>query len=153
MTITMFSNGYLFPRDYALSSCPPLFPNANFNSQCKANAKALGIDPDRIVVAGGSAGGNLAAVLAQVARDEGDSGIIGQVLNGPVTCHPKYFPKEKFEYTSWEQNKDASILPVTAMMKCWNSYLPNAEPTPRASPLLAESFLNLPPARTYSKPS
>jgi acetyl esterase/lipase len=114
--------------------------------QCKQNATTLIIDPTRIVVAGGSAGGNLSAVLAQMARDEGESGIIGQVLNGPVTCHPDFFPKDKFEYTSWVQNQHASILGEAEMRKCWNAYVPGDGGNVYASPLLAKTFKGLPPA-------
>lgn len=32
----------------------------------------------------------------------------------------------------------------------WNNYLPSADSDPRASPLLAESLENLPPARLFS---
>jgi hypothetical protein len=53
------------------------------------------------------------------ARDDGIKGIVGQVLNIPVTCHPKIFPQDKYEFTSWEQNKDASILSASAMQFFW----------------------------------
>jgi acetyl esterase/lipase len=115
--------------------------------QCKKTAKTLNIDPTRIVVAGGSAGGNLAAVLTQMARDNGESGIIGQVLNIPVTCHPDCFPKDKFEYNSWVQNKHASILGEAEMRKCWNAYITSNVDNVYASPLLAKTFEGLPPAR------
>lgn len=60
-----------------------------------------------------------AAVMALKARNEGVSGIIGQILNTPVTCHPELFPKDKYEYTSWEQNKDASVLDDYRMTWFW----------------------------------
>ena len=50
-----------------------------------ANAAALGADPGRLAVAGDSAGGNLAAVVAQRARDEGGPPLRFQLLVYPVT--------------------------------------------------------------------
>ncbi|WP_051289274.1 alpha/beta hydrolase [Mycobacterium sp. URHD0025] len=49
-----------------------------------ANAGELGGDPHRLVVAGDSAGGNLAAVVAMTARDRGGPPIAFQVLIYPV---------------------------------------------------------------------
>lgn len=60
-----------------------------------------------------------AAVLAQMARDNGITGVIGQVLNIPVTCHPRHFPKDRFEYTSWQQNKNAPIIDEYRMKWLW----------------------------------
>ncbi|UUW90095.1 alpha/beta hydrolase [Nocardioides sp. WV_118_6] len=44
----------------------------------------LGTDPARVVVAGDSAGGNLAAVVALMTRDRGGPVLAGQALLGPV---------------------------------------------------------------------
>ena len=49
-----------------------------------ANAAELGVDADRLVVGGDSAGGNLAAVVALLARDAGGPAIRLQVLVYPA---------------------------------------------------------------------
>lgn len=49
-----------------------------------AHVAELGIDPTRLAVAGGSAGGGLAAALALKARDENGPALIGQLLMYPV---------------------------------------------------------------------
>jgi acetyl esterase/lipase len=51
------------------------------------HADDLGIDPDRIIVAGASAGGGLAAGVALMARDLGTPAIAAQVLIGPMLDH------------------------------------------------------------------
>jgi acetyl esterase len=48
------------------------------------NAGQLGIDRSRVVVMGESAGGGLAAALAQLARDRGEFDLAGQVLIYPM---------------------------------------------------------------------
>ncbi|KAI9818371.1 MAG: hypothetical protein M1827_000429 [Pycnora praestabilis] len=111
-----------------------------------SNAQELGIDANRVIVGGSSAGGNLSASLALRARDQGLSCIIGQVLNTPVTCHPKHFPFAKYEYTSYEQNAEASILSKKTMNWFWDQYLPDAGRATYANPLLADSLYDLPPA-------
>ena len=50
-----------------------------------ANADELGVDASRLAVAGDSAGGNLAAVVANMSRDHEHVEIIQQVLIYPVT--------------------------------------------------------------------
>ncbi|SBV34816.1 conserved protein of unknown function [uncultured Sphingopyxis sp.] len=50
-------------------------------------ADALGFDAKRIVVAGESAGGGLAAALAIMARDLGGPGLAGQLLTYPMLDH------------------------------------------------------------------
>jgi acetyl esterase/lipase len=49
-----------------------------------ANAKTLGIDPDRIAIGGASAGGGIAAALALLAHDRGDIAVAFQLLVYPM---------------------------------------------------------------------
>lgn len=49
-----------------------------------ANAGELGFDPDRLIIAGGSAGGGLAAGVTLMARDRGGPALAGQVLIYPM---------------------------------------------------------------------
>ena len=89
-----------------------------------------------------------AAVIAQMARDEKVSGIRGQVLNIPVTCHPDHFPADQFEFGSWGQNKDASVVDAPKMCWFWDQYISPADASHAyASPLLAKDLSGLPPAR------
>ncbi|KAI1208917.1 alpha/beta-hydrolase [Annulohypoxylon truncatum] len=113
---------------------------------CKKNAKTLGINPEKIIVAGSSAGANLAAALAIMARDDGITGIIAQVLHFPSLCHPKFFPREKYEFGSYIQNAFNCVLDILRNEAFLDAYNPNANPDHRHSPLLAASHANLPPA-------
>lgn len=91
------------------------------------------------------------AALSLMARDIGIPGILGQVLNIPVTCHPAHFPVDQYEYRSYEQNKHVPLVDTARMHLYWNHYLPNPDvdgANPLASPLLA-SLSNLPPAREF----
>ncbi|KAF4457193.1 AB hydrolase superfamily protein B1A11.02 [Fusarium austroafricanum] len=112
---------------------------------CKKNADILGIDPERIIISGGSAGGNLAASLGLTCIKEGITGLIAQVLHFPATCHPEFFPRDEYEYGSYIQNHDDAILSMISMETFLDAYIPNAKPDYRHSPLLAESFKGLPP--------
>jgi acetyl esterase/lipase len=105
-----------------------------------ANAEKLGGHPDRIAVAGWSAGGNVAAVTAQLARDHGGPALRGQLLLTPVTDGSR-------QHQSHLDNADGYILTKSLMEWFWNHY---ADPTDRshakASPLLAKDLSGLPPA-------
>ena len=72
------------------------------------NAADVGADPTRLAVAGDSAGGNLAAVVAQLARDEGGPRIAFQLLWYPATTWDTSLP-------SFTENADAPILAVDAV--------------------------------------
>jgi acetyl esterase len=102
-----------------------------------ANAAQLRIDPSRIVVAGDSAGGNLAAVVSLLARDYGVS-LAGQILIYPVTDYISNRESYKFDY----------LLGREDMVAFWNYYLhsPTESESPLASPLQAGSFAGLPKA-------
>lgn len=56
----------------------------------EANAMELGIDPNRIAVGGDSAGGNLAAVCALMARDAGAPRLVHQMLIYPNVFYPDH---------------------------------------------------------------
>ncbi|KAF5497173.1 AB hydrolase superfamily protein [Colletotrichum siamense] len=120
---------------------------------CKMNATALGVDPEKIILSGSSAGGNLAslakqptpaAALAIECRDNGITGVIAQVLHFPIICHPKFFPREKYEYGSYIQNNDNPVIGALAMEGALDAYLPKPKPDHRHSPILAKSLKDLP---------
>jgi acetyl esterase len=106
-----------------------------------ANAASLGGDPRRIAIGGDSAGGNLAAVVAQMARDRGEPALCYQLLVYPVTDYD-------FGTPSYRENADGYLLTKDDMVWFWNHYLPNAAAGshPMASPLRAASLTGLPSA-------
>ncbi|MDA2805792.1 alpha/beta hydrolase [Nocardiopsis suaedae] len=109
------------------------------------NAADLGIDPARLAVAGDSAGGNLAAVVTQKARDEGGPALCYQALIYPVTDFTGY--GSGAPYPSRAENGDGYFLTSTAMAWFNDQYLSDGqEREPGASPLFADSFADLPPA-------
>ncbi|KAF0325698.1 hypothetical protein GQ607_007140 [Colletotrichum asianum] len=111
---------------------------------CKKNARTLGVDPKKIILSGSSAGGNLAAALAIECRDNDITGIVAQVLHFPIICHPKFFPKERYEFGSYIQNEDSPVLGALAMEGYLDTYLPKPTPDHRHSPILAETLKGLP---------
>ncbi|MEO2004488.1 MAG: alpha/beta hydrolase fold domain-containing protein, partial [Candidatus Poribacteria bacterium] len=108
---------------------------------CVNGNAEIGVDPSRLAVGGDSAGGNLAAVVAQMARDKDGPAIGLQVLNYPVTnCD--------FTTPSYTDNAEGFGLGRQAMEYFWEQYL--ASPTqgvePYASPAQAADLSGLPPA-------
>ncbi|KAE8376926.1 alpha/beta hydrolase fold-domain-containing protein [Aspergillus bertholletiae] len=126
----------------------PYAINDSFDAMqwCRQNADDTGINPNKIIVGGSSSGGNIAAVLALKDRDEGTGAVIGQILNVPDICHPAHFPRDKYEYNSPEQNKDAPVMSTQTAHWFWEQYCPTAGADPYASPLLAHSLTGLAPA-------
>jgi len=106
-----------------------------------AHADRLGIDPRRIAVGGDSAGGNLAAVVALLARDAGTPQIALQALLYPVT-------DVGIEWPSYQAFADGYLLTSESMRWFIAHYLTSEKEAAdwRASPLRAPSLRGLPPA-------
>ena len=105
-------------------------------------APALGVDPARVLVAGDSAGGNLAAVVAQEAVRRCGAVPAAQLLVYPVTDVSK-------KHASYALFADGFFLTANEMDWYRAHYLGGDEAAardPRASPLLADDLRGLPPA-------
>ena len=104
-------------------------------------ASRLDADAGRIGVAGDSAGGNLAAVVAQLATQAGTPRPALQLLIYPVTDLSQKHP-------SYRLFADGFFLTEKEMDWYRGHYLPDeaAALDPRASPLLAPDLRGLPPA-------
>jgi acetyl esterase len=105
-----------------------------------ANAADFGGDPARIVVGGDSAGGNLAAVTAVMARDRGGPDLAAQLLLYPVIA-------ADFDTESYNLFGSGYYNPRPALQWYWDQYVPSAADRshPYASPLHAR-LDGLPPA-------
>ena len=100
----------------------------------------LGVDASRLAVAGDSAGGNLAAAVAMMARDRGSPDIALQLLIYPVT-------NADFDTPSYIGNAEGYLLTRASMQWFWDHYVPEAERRgePYAAPLQGD-LAGLPPA-------
>jgi acetyl esterase len=108
------------------------------------NATRLGIDPQRIVLAGDSAGGNLVIVTCLQARERGGPAVLLQ-----VAIYPSLDMRERPQYASRARlGQGAYILDNDDIEWMLDAYLPTPEDALdwRASPILAGSFADLPPA-------
>ncbi len=94
---------------------------------------------DRVAVAGDSAGGNLAAVMALRARDAGLP-LAFQLLIYPVTDH-------SFDTASYSANASGFGLTQLGMRWYWDQYLGSSDGAhPEASPLRAKELSGAAPA-------
>ena len=100
-----------------------------------------GVDAQRIAIGGDSAGGNLAAVVALMAKDAGLPAIRLQLLIYPVTDYCLDTP-------SYLENAEGYGLTREGMRWFWGHYLAREEEgaEAKASPIRAESLAGLPPA-------
>lgn len=103
------------------------------------NAGTFGGDPSCISVGGDSAGGNLAAVTALMARDRGGPGLAAQLLIYPTLA-------ADFETESYRLYGDGYYNPTAAMRWYWDQYVPSSADRqhPYATPLNAD-LRGLPP--------
>jgi len=105
-------------------------------------ADALGIDASRVVLIGDSAGGALAAGVAQKALDRGEHPVCAQILIYPVTDH-------ETKTASALEFSDTPLWKTASNRNMWNVYLhghTGGAPPPYAAPLHRASFAGLPPA-------
>lgn len=108
------------------------------------NAAALGGDPQRLAVGGDSAGGNLAAVVSQLARDAGGPAVRFQLLVYPVVD-----VRSPSGFASRDENREGPFLTLDVMQWFERHYFSKGDAgrrEPKASPLLAPSLAGLPPA-------
>jgi acetyl esterase len=105
------------------------------------HAREIGASAERMVVAGDSAGGNLAAAVCLMARDRGGPAIAHQTLIYPVTNYA-------FDTVSYRDNGVGYFLSQEGMRWFWGHYLRDEADgrNPYASPMAAESLRELPPA-------
>jgi len=104
------------------------------------NAKAIGGNPALIAVGGDSAGGNLSAVVAQMARDKGTPPLVFQLLIYPAT---------DFVHETQSSRENTGYFLTKDDMAWFSSLYLRSETdgsNPQASPLLAEDLSGLPPA-------
>jgi acetyl esterase/lipase len=108
-----------------------------------AHAGELGFDPARLIVAGGSAGGGLAAAITLMARDLGGPALLGQLLVCPML-------DDRNESPSALQMAGLGVWDRTANATGWGALLGAAaggpDVSPYAAPARAADLSNLPPA-------
>ncbi|MHC3474971.1 alpha/beta hydrolase [Streptomyces sp. 7R007] len=105
------------------------------------HAAELRIDPARIIVAGASAGGGLAAGVSLLARDQGGPAIAAQMLICPMLDH------RNATTSSHQYSKTPGVWTSEMNAFGWHSLLgdlADADVSPYMSPSLAQDLSNLP---------
>lgn len=107
------------------------------------HAAELGIDPERVIVLGASAGGGLAAAVALMARDRGGPALAGQLLNGPML-------DDRNDTTSARQYDGIGAWDRNNNDTAWDAVCGEHRSTDRVSPYTAPArerdLSGLPPA-------
>ncbi|GAA1000782.1 alpha/beta hydrolase [Acrocarpospora macrocephala] len=106
------------------------------------HADEIGVDPGRIVVAGASAGGGLAAAVALLARDRGGPALIGQLLICPML-------DDRNDTVSSHQMAGLGVWDRTSNDTGWTALLGDRrggpDVSPYAAPARATDLSGLPP--------
>lgn len=107
------------------------------------HADELGFDPERLIIAGGSAGGGLAAGVTLMARDQGGPALAGQVLIYPMI-------DDRNETVSSRQIDGSGVWDRGSNDTGWDAYLGDRRKTDQvsvyAAPARATDLSGLPPA-------
>jgi acetyl esterase len=128
----------VYSADYRMGPEHP-FPAAV--EDCLSATQFVAGRHKQVAVGGDSAGGNLATVVALLARDAGRPEIAYQLLIYPAT-------DQRLAHPSIRRNGEGYLLTLKAMEYFQSKYLPKKRDLTdwRASPLLAKSLAGLPPA-------
>jgi len=107
------------------------------------HAAELGVDPQRMLVTGASAGGGLSAAVALMARDRRGPALLGQLLNAPM-LDDRNETVSAHQYDgigAWDRNNNDTA---------WNAILGDRrfgdDVSPYAAPARARDLAGLPPA-------
>jgi len=102
---------------------------------------SVGADPDRIVVAGDSTGGNLAAAVALLARDRGSPKISHQLL-----IYPQLNAPQIKSYDSYDERAEGYFLEYSEVENAFDRYISNEVDARNeyAAPVLARDLHDLP---------
>jgi acetyl esterase/lipase len=112
-------------------------------SWLSAHADDVGIDPQRVVIVGKSAGAGIAAAVALRARDEGGPALAGQLLMGPML-------DDRNDTPSAHQLEGVGVWDRRSNATGWRALLGDAaggpDVSPYAAPARADDLSGLPPA-------
>lgn len=130
----------------------PEFPDSGPSEDCYAallwiaeHSHQLGLDPARIIVSGGSAGGNLAASMALLARDRNGPKLLGQLLMSPM-LDDRNTSVSSYQYAERPKgvwNRSSNVFAWSAIL---GDRVGTEHVSPYVAPARATDLSNLPPA-------
>lgn len=101
----------------------------------------FGIDPNRLIIAGDSAGGTIATVVARKAAENNGVRVLLQVLLYPVT-------DPSLQTESWQEFADGPVITLEIARQAWQMYVPNIAERQNsdAAPIFATNLAGSPSA-------